>query len=149
MQREAIVMSVQPRFVGRLLEGSKTVELRRVRPTATIGQDVLIYSSSPTRALLASAVVAGIDADLPDVLWSRVREAAGVSEEEYRTYFAGAERAVAIRLTRLHAFDRPIMLHELRVRWPWFRPPQSYCFVRATFDPPDGRVSSLAPHARA
>jgi predicted transcriptional regulator len=147
MQREALLLSVRPVFVGRILEGSKTAELRRVRPMVRPGQDVLIYSSSPTRALLASAVVERVDVDLPKSLWQRVHGAAGVSIEEYSTYFAGAERAAAIWLTHVEPFDRPIKLQELRNRWPWFRPPQSYCFVRATFERADRRVTSLAPRA--
>ncbi len=147
MQREALLLSVRPIFVGRILEGSKTAELRRVRPIVHPGQDVLIYSSSPTMALLASAIVERVDVDQPDKLWRRVHGAAGVSVEEYSAYFSGAARAAAIWLTRVEPLDRPIKLQELRDRWPWFRPPQSYCFVRATYERTDRRVTSLAPRA--
>jgi predicted transcriptional regulator len=147
MQREALLLSVRPVFVERILEGSKTAELRRVCPMVRPGQDVLIYSSSPTRALLASAMVERVDVDLPESLWHRVHESAGVSFEEYSAYFSGAERATAIWLTHVEAFDSPIKLQELRSRWPWFRPPQSYCFVRATFEQTDRRVASLAPRS--
>jgi len=145
MQREALLLSVRPAFVERILDGTKTAELRRVRPGARPGQDVLIYSSSPTMALLASAVVERVDADVPENLWRQVRHAAGVSWDEYTAYFAGAERAAAIWLSDVTAFERPISLHELRERWPWFRPPQSYCYVRAHVDLPKRRIRSLAP----
>ena len=149
MQREALLLSVRPIFVDRILEGSKTAELRRVCPGVKPGQDVLIYGSSPTMALLASAVVERVETDAPEALWRRVRHGAGVSKAEYVSYFAGAERAAAIWLSDVLAFERRISLHELRERWPWFRPPQSYCYVRARIDSPNREVTSLAPRYAA
>jgi predicted transcriptional regulator len=144
MQHEALLLSVRPAFVQRILEGTKTAELRRVRPTARVGQRVLIYSTSPTMALLASAVVEGVESGSPVGMWDRVRRKAGVSREEYLRYFASAEMASAIWLSEITPFERPLSLSQLRERWPWFRPPQSYCFVRATFEQPWG-VTSLSP----
>ena len=144
MPRETLLLSIRPPFVERILEGTKTAELRRVRPTARTGQDVLIYGSSPTMALLASAVVQAVDTASPSTLWRSVRDAAGVSREEYLAYFAGAPIASAIWLGQVAAFEQPISLKLLRERWPWFRPPQSYCYVRATCEAPRC-VSSLAP----
>ncbi len=146
MQREVLLLSVRPTFVERILAGTKTAELRRVRPTARVGQEVLIYSSAPKMALLASAVVESIESGSLESMWRRVRTAAGVSRAEYLEYFEGAEVAAAIRLSDVTAFDKPMSLSELRERWPWFRPPQSYCFVRASFKEPT-RVASLAPRS--
>lgn len=145
MQHEVLLLSVRPTFVRRILEGTKTVELRRIRPQVVPGQHVLIYSSAPTMALLASAVVERLDAASPDSLWSKVAGSAGVSRAEYDAYFRDAERSVAIWLGGVAAFDRPIPLEELRQRWPWFRPPQSFCFVRATFKQRERQVAALAP----
>ncbi len=108
MQHEVLLLSVRPTFVRRILEGTKTVELRRIRPHVVPGQHVLIYSSAPTMALLASAVVERLAAASPDSLWSQVAGLAGVSRAEYDAYFRDAERAVAIWLGGVAAFDRPI-----------------------------------------
>lgn len=132
MLRETLLFSVRPIFVDRLLEGAKRVELRRMRPDVTPGMDALIYSSTPTKALLASAVVDRVEASGVEALWPRVRDAAGVTRSEYSAYFEGTERAVGIWLSDVRALKRPLGLQELRERWPWFRPPQSYCYVRAS-----------------
>lgn len=145
MQHEALLLSVRPTFARRILEGTKTVELRRVRPQIEPGQQVLIYASSPTMALLGSAVVERLDSASPKALWGSVAGAAGVSRAEYDDYFRDAELAVAIWLTSVAEFRRHIPLDELRQRWPWFRPPQSYCFVRATLKHPERHVTALAP----
>ncbi len=144
MQREALLLSVRPTFVERILDGTKTAELRRVRPTAHVGQDVLIYASSPTKALLASAVVERIETQSVESMWHYVRSAAGVSRDEYDRYFKGAEMASALWLRDVTALEPSVPLSTVRERWPWFRPPQSYCFVRATFEGAS-RIGSLAP----
>ena len=98
-------------------------------------------------ALLASAMVDRLQTRSPGSLWNQVSDAAGVSRAEYDAYFCDATRATAIWLTNVAEFDRPIPLDELRERWPWFRPPQIYCFVRATFQQRERQVTALAPRA--
>jgi predicted transcriptional regulator len=147
MPHEVLLLSVRPRFAERILAGKKTAELRRVRPQVQPGQRVLIYGSSPAMALLASAVVERVDTGAPKTLWPRVRDGAAVSSAEYSSYFAGAAHAAAIWMTDVLPFPNPISLEELRKRWPWFKPPQSYRFVRASIDKSSGRVKSLRPRA--
>jgi predicted transcriptional regulator len=148
MPREAILLSVKPKFVARILEGTKTAELRRVRPAVVPGQIVLIYSSHPAMALVASAVVQRVEVDQPRKLWLRVREVAGVSVSEYADYFDGSRRASAIRLTDIRALHRPIRLAEMRRRWPWLRPPQSYRYVGVTLTMDATQIKKLTPSAR-
>lgn len=146
MQREALFLSVRPTFVDRLLDGTKTVELRRVRPTAHVGQRVLIYGSSPKKSLMAWAIIDNLEYGPVQDMWRRVCDSAGISRSQYASYFEGARTASAIWLRSVTPFDRPLALCDLRERWPWFRPPQSYCFIQATFEGPGtGGLASLAP----
>lgn len=140
--RNTLVLSVRPVFADQILSGSKTVELRRVRPHVSIGTQVLIYSSSPTKALVATACVRGVDVGTVEAQWPLVCEAAGISERDYLAYFQGRESAVAIWLAQVRPLATRLELAELRRRWPWFRPPQSYCFVGASFEQP---IPRLAP----
>lgn len=146
MKREAVLLSLRPAFAARILDGTKSTELRRVHARVQPGQLALLYSSSPTMALVGTALVEKVDTGAPTSLWERVRHTAGVSRAEYLSYFDGAQRAAGIWLTHAKALERPLPLSELRERWPWFRPPQSYCFLRATLADPR-RVASLAPRA--
>ncbi len=148
MQSDALLLSVRPMFVARILSGQKTTELRRVRPNVERSQRVLIYSSSPVMAVVASAVVEQVFTDSPAALWLRVRKTAGVSAVEYRAYFTGAARASAICLSSVRALERPIGLSELRQHWPEFRPPQSYRFVGVNFERTHGELRWLSPPKR-
>ncbi len=130
MPPEALLLSVKPRYAERIVEGTKTVELRRVRPRVAPDQRVLIYSSSPRMELVATGFVVRVEAAAPSRMWSRVKDVAGITRSEYRRYFDGAGHAVAIWLRDVQPLETPVALHELRQRWPGFRPPQSYCYVR-------------------
>jgi predicted transcriptional regulator len=96
-------------------------------------------------ALLGSARVEEILSDAPGDLWNRVKDEAGISRKEYDDYFRGASAAIGIRLEGVHPLVQPIPLCELRERWPWLRPPQSYRYVDAQLDPAGERLASLSP----
>jgi predicted transcriptional regulator len=145
MQHASLFISIKPAFVSRIFDGRKTIELRRVRPNVLSGNFVLIYSSSPVMALLGSARVEEVLSGPPCDLWARVKDEAGVTRQEYESYFSNAAVAVGIRLARVQRLARPIALEELRRRWPWLRPPQSYRYVNAQFEHDGSEVSSIAP----
>jgi predicted transcriptional regulator len=143
MRQATLFLSVKPIFANRILSGAKTVELRRVRPCVTPGNVVLIYSTSPEMALLGSAEVAEVLSGTPPDVWGQVKEHAGVSRAEYDDYFSGANAAIGIRLRAVRRFAQPITLQDLRKRWPWLRPPQSYRYVDARLGPEGATVKSL------
>jgi predicted transcriptional regulator len=145
MQREMLLLSIRPVYAHRILEGTKTVELRRVRPHVEPGQEALIYSSSPDRELLGHAVVDRVTSAAPRAFWKEVRHSAGVTWQEYGQYFAGADLAVGIWLRDVARLGEAIGLVEMRERWPWFRPPQSYCFLRGQIERFGDRLTRLAP----
>lgn len=144
MRREVLLLSVRPSFTRQILDGTKTIELRRVRPQAKAGQMVLIYGSSPTMALLAYGVVERIEMDKPNVFWPRVQHSCGIGWNEYQEYFRATKQAVGIWLRDVTALRKPLALSELRERWPWFRPPQSFCFVRARVDSSGRCITGMA-----
>jgi predicted transcriptional regulator len=145
MVQATLFLSIKPTFARKILGGTKTIELRRARPNVAPGETALIYSSSPEMALLGSARVVDILSGPPSALWCDVKDEAGVSRQEYDSYFSGAAMAIGIRLEGVQCFVKRISLQEIRERWPWLRPPQSYRYVDALLGP-DGRdVASLAP----
>jgi predicted transcriptional regulator len=145
MRQATLFLSVKPIFASKILDGTKTIELRRVCPNVTLGDTVLIYSTSPEMALLGSAQVLQVLRGAPHLIWAQVREHAGVTREQFDDYFNGAKTASGIRLHAVRRLARPICLREIRERWPWLRPPQSYRYVYACLDPDRDAVKSLRP----
>lgn len=125
----ALFLSVRPKYADRILHGIKTVELRRMRPSISEGDLIIIYISSPMKEIRAISIVESISCDKPDNLWKEVKAKAGVTRSEYEDYFNGAKVGVAIYIKEVRELAFPIALSSLRKIWPNFRPPQSYRYV--------------------
>ena len=125
-----VIFSIRPVHAQKILDGSKTVELRRrftggVRP----GTLALIYSTSPTSALTGSARIQAVQRlAVPDI-WRRHRSGACLHKEEFENYFSGLDSGYAIVLAAAKPLPRPVGLPELRERF-GFEPPQSYQYMR-------------------
>ncbi|OCI30110.1 hypothetical protein OERS_32070 [Oerskovia enterophila] len=94
----ASCLSIRPRFAEAILRGDKTVELRRTRIHAHAGTLVVLYSSSPTRSVLGTAVLDEIIEAHPTELWPRVKDDAGVTQIEFDQYYEDASRGYGLRL---------------------------------------------------
>ncbi len=129
-----LFLSIRPRFTEAIMAGEKTVELRRSRMQATPGSQVLLYSSSPVKAIVATAVLERIDSHGPEELWSRSGAVSAVTKAEFDQYFAGAARAYGLHLHGITSLPQPISLRELRDAL-GVDPPQSFRYLtRAQVD---------------
>lgn len=124
------LLSVRPRFADALLDGSKTVEIRRRRAHIANGSLCLVYASSPARALLGAIRVRETDTGMPDVLWRRWGDQTGLARDEYDTYLVGSTQPCAIVVDAATRFTGPVALPELRLRQNAFVTPQSYRFLQ-------------------
>jgi predicted transcriptional regulator len=124
-----LLISVRPRFANAILDGSKTVELRRTPPRLAIPTQALIYASSPTMALVGTCNVVRVVSHTPWGLWCKYGKQTGVSYEEYQEYFVGAPVAFGLILTDPIFLDHPVSLRRLRSAWRNFQPPQSFRYV--------------------
>ena len=121
MVTSSVLMSIQPGYAEAILDGTKTVELRRRRPSFSEGTTVLVYSSSPDREVRGAFDAGEVLAGAPDELWLLVRDRAGVARADFLTYFAGCAVAYAIEVRN------PRRIEPARLK---FRPPQSYLFLQ-------------------
>ncbi len=48
-----LLISVRPKFAARILAGEKTVELRKLRPKVSSGDNLIFYISSPDKNIKA------------------------------------------------------------------------------------------------
>lgn len=122
----ALLLSIRPRFVASIFSGTKTVELRRVKPRIQAGDLVIIYGSGTIKGIVGAFEVAGVTSASPSTIWRRYSNKSGLSKLEFFTYFEGAGIGHAIRIRKLWKLPRPISLKALRRRHAGFRPPQSY-----------------------
>ena len=134
MDERTLVLSVKPRFAAKLLEGDKTVELRRVLPRRIrAGDFLLIYSTAPDTSFVGFCRVTKVLLGSPATLWPKVRRSAGVTRAEYHQYFGEASRAVGIEIERPVRLLDEVSLEDSRKYSPGFRPPQSFRYL-SSFD---------------
>jgi predicted transcriptional regulator len=128
----ALLISVHPRFATAILEGTKTVELRRQRVAVPEGTPVVLYATSPVMALVGTARVSRVDSATPAAIWRRHRADSGINRDEYDAYMHGASQASALVLKSPQPLGLAVPLAHLRVGGP-FHPPQSYRYVTRSF----------------
>jgi len=130
MLDNAIILSIQPKFFDLILSGKKTVELRKQLPKKLQkGVLVLLYVSSPVKALAGAFVVEDFKKLPLDKLWSVVENRLGMPREEFNKYYEGGSEGVAIFFNQLWQLQKPFDLEELREDLDVFIPPQSFRYV--------------------
>ena len=122
--RRVALLSIHPRFARAILEGSKTVELRRARLPEDVSH-IVVYATSPVQRILGWFEVSSVERDRPSKLWRRHGTSTGVSRHEFRAYFAGANEGTAISVGRVVALGKPLQLDALGHSLP----PQSYRYL--------------------
>jgi predicted transcriptional regulator len=125
--RRVALLSIHPRFASAILQGEKTVELRRTKLPADVSH-VVVYATSPVKTIVGWFEVEAIERDRPARLWRRHGRATGVSAGEFRAYFEGVEEGTAISVRRAVALKKPVELSKL-----WSStPPQSFGYLDST-----------------
>jgi len=146
MEGNILLLSIRPEYAKRIIDGSKTVELRRVRTRLQSGDLVLVYVSSPEKALVGEFKVERvIDKKLPkelNNLWNQVKDEAGIGRTDFNSYYQGASVGVAIFFKHIEIFSQKLELERLRKQLPNLRPPQSYRYM--TIDELEAVKSLLA-----
>jgi predicted transcriptional regulator len=112
-----------------IFAGTKTVELRRLRPRIEKGDLVFVYVSSPVMALEGAFEVGGVVSGPPSSLWRRFNGGSGLSKREFNAYYQGKKTAYAILIRRHWLLAAPVRLAKLRRERNGFHPPQSYHYI--------------------
>lgn len=125
----AILLSVKPRFADLIVAGEKRVEFRRAVPSAEIGL-IVVYSSAPTKAIVAVATVKATVCHRMTKLWAISRElGGGLTRAELHQYFSNRDSGYAILLDEVYALPQPISPASFIQD---FRAPQSFRYLSAT-----------------
>jgi predicted transcriptional regulator len=124
-----VVLSVRPVYSDKILEGKKTVELRRRFPVAAPrGTIAYIYSTSPVRAMVGSTEIENVIKLPVAEIWKKFGTMAQITKTDFDDYFAGVREGFALKISNARPFSRPVNLAELRDRF-GFEPPQSFLYA--------------------
>ncbi len=126
-----LLISVKPQYAKKILEGKKTIELRKSAPQR-INKDtlMLIYVTSPINELWGVCKIKNIIKDNPKKLWERVGVQTGITEEEFNSYYKKYDNAFGIEVEEIKNLSKhSISLSSLRKLINGFIPPQTYGYI--------------------
>ncbi len=121
-----ILISLAPGYTRAILEGRKTVELRRRRMRVSAGTRIWLYSKAPTARVEGTACVQLIYEADPKRLWSKYSDVVGISRAEFDKYFRGCAKGYAIVLGSACAIAPSLDLATMRNKVAGFHPPQFF-----------------------
>src|SRR6516165_7539841 len=105
-----VLMSIRPLYASKILDGQKTVELRRKFPELiTKGSIAFIYSSSPVRAIVGYARIKRVMKLPVSRIWKEHGAAACISKDQFDSYFAGLTYGFAIFLESVRPMKKRLM----------------------------------------
>lgn len=122
-----ILMSIKPTFSDRIFSGKKRFELRRTAVRLAEGDIVIVYASSPVKAIVGAFTVSDVKWGAVRQMWTHHGTEFGVSHDEYTSYFDGTDMVYAIEVGDRITIE-PLSLDVLRHRYEGFRPPQSFMY---------------------
>ncbi len=130
-----ILMSVRPKYVDKILDGSKTIEVRKSFPKRWRGARVVFYSSKKVQVLAGEATIGEIEIDSPGAIWKKYSENIGCSVEEYRKYCGVSHKISALKF--IDVKDYRIKLPRSQLEYLLrneLTPPQSYSIINNNKD---------------
>ncbi|MDD2624855.1 MAG: ASCH domain-containing protein [Candidatus Riflebacteria bacterium] len=121
---KAILLSIKPEYVEKILDGTKKFEYRK-RLAKAKSSTILIYSTSPVMKVVGKAEITGTVSDNPSALWEKTKDNAGITKRKYGEYFQGCKSAYAYKLGQIEVFDVPKSLSDFNISLA----PQSFTYV--------------------
>jgi predicted transcriptional regulator len=124
-----ILFSIRPFYADKILEGQKTVELRRKFPEfGTTGSTALIYATSPVSAVVGTAIIRSVIKLSLSKLWKAHGPSACIAKVDFDGYFAGQDYGFAIMLDSAKQLKSQLTASDLEIEF-GIVPPQSYRYL--------------------
>jgi predicted transcriptional regulator/DNA-binding XRE family transcriptional regulator len=128
--RRDVILSIKPEYSSKIIQGMKTVELRRRFPiNVPKGTIAYIYSTTPDKALVGWAKIADVDKVSVKTIWARYAAEACIKRKDFDLYFSGLQNGYVLKFEEAHPFERELELTELKEKY-GFRPPQSFLYAK-------------------
>lgn len=130
--KSILVLSIRDHYANSILDGKKTVELRRMRPNIGEGDIVLIYIPRPIMAVVGGFAVKSVVSAKPEALWKQVGRNSGLTKHQFIEYYSGTSVGFGIQVAKVWRLGASLSLPKLRQWWPSFIPPQGFRYLRSS-----------------
>ena len=123
------LISIKPKYVDKILNGQKAVEIRTRKVNLHKNAKLWIYSTLPKASIQTVAYVKRVDIDFPELIWEKHCTSIGVSKDYFDKYVNGSYKISAIVTDKICKLPLEISLEKIRNRFPGFHPPQFIRFM--------------------
>jgi predicted transcriptional regulator len=145
---KTVLFSIKPVYADKILEGLKTVELRRRFPEAGMaGSTAVIYCTSPVQAIVGLAQIKNVHKLPLARLWRAHGREACIAKDDFNEYFSGQAHGFAIILAGAKTFKSRLTVNDLAAHY-GIVPPQSYRYLAEELVAllHDGRLQTSGRH---
>ena len=125
-KEKTLLMSLRPEFAEPILQGRKTVELRRKFSKKYEGATIVFYITRPVQQFMFTATIDQVDHNQKKYLWSDYEQECGISQTMFDQYFSGIDHGYAIHLSNVKTLPNQLALEHAKNVYPQLRPPQSF-----------------------
>lgn len=119
-----ILISINPEHVENIIKGLKKYEYR-TRVAKDDIESIIVYSTAPTKKVLAEVKITNILKAHPNILWEMTKDFSGITHDYYNKYFKDRKIAYAYELGEITIFDQPKELIDFGL----MHAPQSYVYI--------------------
>jgi len=127
-QKKYLLIAVKPEFANKIVENEKTIELRKTKPNVKAGDFLIIYSSSPVKAIIGFGLIKQVIVTTPTQMWENYSLEVGIDKERFVEYYKDKERSIGIEIENMKLVN-PISLKDIRILESNFHPPQIYRYI--------------------
>lgn len=127
-----LLISVKPEFANKIVNGEKTIELRKSCPKVSPNDIVIIYSTVPIKAVIGICRVEEVLKMNPSSMWRNHRLKLGIEKKRYMAYFESNDTAIGIVLKSACQLETKIQLSAIKKLFPKFSPPQTFRYYSKT-----------------
>jgi len=126
--KKYLFISIKPEFANKIVNKEKTIELRKTKPHVNAGDYVIIYASSPIKAVVGFGIIKRIIESTPKEMWEKYSDMTGIDKVRFDDYYVDKKKAIGIEIESIKSVV-PIHLSQLRTVDANFHPPQIYRYV--------------------
>lgn len=124
---DGVVLSIHETHARAIMQGRKTVELRRRFAERWIGRSASVYAAGGSGCLLGTVKIDDVVKAAPEEIWEQFGDEMCCTRAEFEGYADGRRHLYALRLGQPHPYQSPVPLSQLsHLLGETLHPPQSY-----------------------
>lgn len=108
MSRDIGMIALHPQYWDMYKDGSKTWELRKFGYSPRLIYKLVVYATHPVSLIVGEMDLVRYCDGLVDDVWNIVKEACGITREQYNRYYQGHRIATAYHTGDVYEYTTPI-----------------------------------------